>query len=89
MRVAVALHGVDVARVLETYDLLSRRAYTHATPTLYNAGTFSQHLASCFLYQPPIQSTLAVMNKCVTDLSALWAVDGGVGMSLESVPARE
>lgn len=89
MRVAVALHGKDLARVLQTYELLSTHAYTHATPTLYNAGTTSQYLASCFLYQPPNDSTLAVMNQCVVDLSAFWAVDGGVGTSLGTVPARE
>ena len=89
MRVAVALHGTDLPRVLETYDLLSERAYTHATPTLYNAGTAAQYLASCFLYQPPAEGTVSVMGRCVTDMSALWAVDGGVGLSLGSVPARE
>ena len=89
MRVAVALHGRDLVRVLETYELLSERAYTHATPTLYNAGTTSQYLASCFLYQPPVEGTVSVMGRCVTDISALWTVDGGVGLSLGGVPARE
>ena len=89
MRVAVALHGTDLARVLHTYDLLSNHAYTHATPTLYNAGTTSQYLASCFMYQPPAQGTIAVMGRCVTDISRLWSADGGVGMSLGAVPARE
>ena len=89
MRVAVALHGRDLPRVLRTYDLLSTHAYTHATPTLYNAGTTSQYLASCFLYQPPVEGTLSVMTSCVTDLSKMWAVDGGVGLSLGAVPALE
>ena len=89
MRVAVALHGKDLPRVLQTYELLSSRAYTHATPTLYNAGTTSQYLASCFLYQPPVGGPISVMGSCVTDVSALWTVDGGVGMSLGAVPARE
>lgn len=89
MRVAVALHGTDLVRVLETYKLLSERAYTHATPTLYNAGTTTQYLASCFLYQPPAEGTVSVMGRCVTDISALWTVDGGVGLSLGSVPACE
>ena len=89
MRVAVALHGRDLVRVLQTYELLSGHAYTHATPTLYNAGTATQYLASCFLYQPPVQATLAVVNQSVIDVSALWGVDGGVGLSLGGVPARE
>lgn len=89
MRVAVAIHGIDLVRVLQTYELLSSRAYTHATPTLFNAGTNSQYLASCFLYQPPVVGPLAVLSRSVTELSALWTVDGGVGMSLGCVPARE
>ena len=39
MRVAVGIHGDDIPRVIETYDLLSQRYFTHATPTLFNAGT--------------------------------------------------
>ena len=89
MRVAVALHGKDLARALETYELLSGHAYTHAMPVLYNAGTVTRYLASCFLYQPPTLGTVAVMGRCATDMSALWAVDGGVGISLGGVPARE
>ena len=89
MRVAVAIHGDDVSRVLDTYHLLAERAYTHATPTLYNAGTNNQYLASCFLYQPPSQDIVSGMGRCVTDVSPLWCVDGGVGMSLGAVPARE
>ena len=89
MRVAVAIHGSNLALVLQTYEHLSTHAYTHATPTLFNAGTRSQYLASCFLYQPPVEGTLAVLNRSVVDLSALWTVDGGVGMSLGCVPARK
>ena len=89
MRVAVALHGEDIPRVLQTYELLSCRAYTHSTPTLYNAGTVSQWMASCFLYQPAVDSPVAVMDQSVVDVSAMWRVDGGIGMSLGSVPAQE
>lgn len=48
MRVAVALHKSDLNRVQETYDLMSNFYFTHATPTLFNAGTVLQQLASCF-----------------------------------------
>lgn len=89
MRVAVALHGEDIRRVLQTYELLSSHAYTPATPTLYNAGTVSQYLASCFLYQPSPDGPVAVMGRSVVDVSAMWGVDGGVGMSLGVVPAQE
>ncbi|KAJ7701471.1 ribonucleotide reductase R1 subunit [Mycena rosella] len=49
MRVAVGIHGSDIDRVLETYNLMSERYFTHATPTLFNAGTPQAQLSSCFL----------------------------------------
>jgi len=49
MRVAVGIHGDDIDRVIETYELLSERWFTHATPTLFNAGTPKPQLSSCFL----------------------------------------
>lgn len=88
MRVAVAIHGRDIDRVLSTYELLSQHAYTPANSTLYNAGTTSQYLASCYLYQPIVGSAVSVMQASVSDLGALWASDGGVGMNIGSVPAR-
>lgn len=48
MRVALALWGSDLTRAFETYDLLSQKFLTHATPTLFNAGTPRQQLSSCF-----------------------------------------
>ena len=49
MRVAVGIHLDDIPRVLETYDLLSNKYFTHATPTLFNAGTPNPQMSSCFL----------------------------------------
>lgn len=49
MRVAVGIHGKDIEAVLETYNLLSEGWFTHATPTLFNAGTRHQQLSSCFV----------------------------------------
>lgn len=89
MRIAVAIHGTDLRRVLETYELLSSRAYTPATPVLYNAGTNLQHMASCFIYQPPVDNTLAVLEDSVARLDSYWAADGGIGMNLGYIPARE
>ena len=43
------IHGRDLDAALETYDLMSRQYFTHATPTLYNAGTPNPQLSSCFL----------------------------------------
>ena len=49
MRVSVGIHGSDIDRVLETYNLMSERYFTHASPTLFNAGTPNPQLSSCFL----------------------------------------
>ena len=49
MRVAVALHGDDLEKVIESYEAMSNKYFTHATPTLFNAGTMRAGLSSCFL----------------------------------------
>ena len=49
MRVSVGIHLNDLPAVLETYDLMSKKFFTHATPTLFNAGTPKPQMSSCFL----------------------------------------
>jgi hypothetical protein len=49
MRVSVGIHLDDLESVLETYDLMSKKFFTHATPTLFNAGTPKPQMSSCFL----------------------------------------
>ena len=49
MRVAIGIHGSDLERAFETYNLMSLKFFTHATPTLFNAGTPFSQMSSCFL----------------------------------------
>ena len=49
MRVAVGIHGEDIDTAIETYDLLSQKLFTHASPTRFNAATPRPQLSSCFL----------------------------------------
>jgi ribonucleoside-diphosphate reductase alpha chain len=49
MRVSVGIHLNDLESVIETYDLMSKKFFTHATPTLFNAGTPKPQMSSCFL----------------------------------------
>ena len=49
MRVSLGIHGNDIREVLQTYDLMSKKYFTHATPTLFNSGTKRPQLSSCFL----------------------------------------
>ena len=56
MRVALGLWGANLERVFETYDLMSQKFYTHATPTLFNAGTKRPQLSSCFMAGTPVHT---------------------------------
>ena len=49
MRVAVGIHGIDLKDAIETYEYMSKKYFTHATPTLFNAATKRPQLSSCFL----------------------------------------
>jgi ribonucleotide reductase alpha subunit len=51
MRVALGIHGSNIDAAIETYDLMSKRYFTHATPTMFNAGTPKPQMSSCFLVQ--------------------------------------
>ena len=59
MRVALGVHGRNVERAIETYDLMSRRFFVHATPTLFNAGTPHPQNSSCYLVGSTPQAPLA------------------------------
>ena len=57
MRVAVGIHGDDISLVKETYDLMSQLYFTHATPTLFNAGAKRPQMSSCFVEGTPVFTT--------------------------------
>mmetsp|Transcript_25908 Transcript_25908/g.41481 ORF Transcript_25908/g.41481 Transcript_25908/m.41481 type:complete len:820 (-) Transcript_25908:789-3248(-) len=87
MRVACGIHAGDVDKAIETYDLMSRRLFTHATPTLFNAGTPKPQMSSCFLLTMKddsidgIYDTLkqcALISKCA----------GGIGVAISNVRAK-
>lgn len=61
MRVAVGIHGKDLEAAIETYNLLSEKWFTHATPTLFNAGTPKAQLSSCFLLSMKGDSIMVFM----------------------------
>lgn len=74
-------------KVLETYDVLSRGLYTHATPITCNGGTVRPNFASCYIFQPDVSNPHNLLHSA-TDLDLLWRSGGGVGMSFSEVPAR-
>ena len=88
MRVSLALWGkISLNRAFETYDLLSQKFLTHATPTLFNAGTPRQQLSSCFLLAMADDS-IAGIYKTLGDCAAISKHSGGIGLHLHNVRAR-
>ena len=86
MRVAISLHGTNLAKVQEAYDLMSQLYYTHATPTLFNAGTKHQQLSSCFLVamqEDSIEGIFDTLKDCA--LISKWA--GGIGIHIHNIRA--
>ena len=86
MRVAIALHAGDVNRVRETYDLMSRKVFTHATPTLFNAGTPRPQLSSCFLLAMAADSIDGIYET-VADCAKISKWAGGIGLHIHNVRA--
>ena len=86
MRVAISLHGTNLAKVQEAYNLMSQLYYTHATPTLFNAGTKHQQLSSCFLVamqSDSIEGIYDTLKDCA--LISKWA--GGIGIHIHNIRA--
>lgn len=87
MRVAVGIHKDDMASVLETYIGLSERWYTHATPTLFNAGTVKNQLSSCFLLamqDDSIEGIFDTLKQC----AQISKYAGGIGLSISNIRAK-
>ncbi len=87
MRVAVALWGSNLPRVFETYDTMSKKLMTHATPTLFNAGTPRQQLSSCYLLSMHDDS-IAGIYKTLGDCAAISKYAGGIGLHVHNIRAR-
>jgi len=80
MRVAVGIHGDDIDRVVDTYEGLSRRYFTHATPTLFNAGTNTPQMSSCFLLtmkEDSIDGIYETLKNC----AIISKYAGGIGLA--------
>ena len=87
MRVAVALHGDNIKKVEESYDLFSQKYMTHATPTLFNAGTNNQQMSSCFLEAMEDDSIEGIYNT-MKDCALLSKWSGGIGLHIHNIRAK-
>ena len=87
MRVALGIHEFDIKEAIETYDLMSKKYFTHATPTLFNAGTNRPQLSSCFLLSmkdDSIDGIFSTLKDCAK--ISKWA--GGIGLHIHNVRAK-
>lgn len=84
MRVALGIHSNNIEKALQTYDYMSRLVFTHATPTLFNAGTQRPQLSSCFLLtmqEDSIEGIYETLKDCA--MISKWA--GGIGLDISKV----
>ena len=87
MRVAIGIHGNDIKEVLQTYDLMSKKYFTHATPTLFNAGTNRPQLSSCFLCSINDDSVTGIFDS-LKEVALISKYAGGIGLHIHQIRAN-
>lgn len=87
LRVAIGIHGDDLKRIKETYDLMSQKYFTHATPTLFNAGTLRPQLSSCYLIAMEEDSLDGIFNT-LSDCAHISKWAGGIGLHIHNIRAK-
>jgi ribonucleoside-diphosphate reductase alpha chain len=86
MRVAIGIHKEDIDAAIETYELMSKKYFTHATPTLFNAGTPKAQMSSCFLLtmkNDSIDGIYDTLKQC----AKISQSAGGIGLSIHNIRA--
>ena len=86
MRVSVGIHLDDIEAVLETYELMSKRYFTHATPTLFNSGTPKPQMSSCFLLTMKDDSIDGIYDT-LKQTAKISQSAGGIGLSIHNIRA--
>jgi len=86
MRVAIGIHGEDIKSAIETYNMMSMKYFTHATPTLFNAGTPRPQLSSCFLLQMK-EDSIEGIYETLKQTSHISKNAGGVGIAIHKIRA--
>ena len=87
LRVAVGIHGTNMDAIKETYDLMSQKYFTHATPTLFNAGTPRPQLSSCYLIAMEDDSLDGIYNT-LKDCALISKWAGGIGLHIHNIRAQ-
>ncbi|QLE01279.1 ribonucleoside-diphosphate reductase subunit alpha [Galbibacter sp. BG1] len=86
MRVSVGIHLDDIDSVLETYELMSKKYFTHATPTLFNSGTPKPQMSSCFLLTTKEDSIDGIYDT-LKQTAKISQSAGGIGLSIHNIRA--
>lgn len=86
MRVSVGIHGDDIASAIETYNLMSMKTFTHASPTLFNAGTPNAQMSSCFLIDMKDDSIDGIYDTLKT-CAMISKNAGGIGLNVHKIRA--
>ena len=84
LRVSIGIHGSDIDKVKETYNLMSQKYFTHATPTLFNAGTPRPQLSSCFLLSMESDSIDGIFNT-LKECAQISKWSGGIGLHVHNI----
>jgi ribonucleoside-diphosphate reductase alpha subunit len=87
MRVAIGIHMNDIDAALETYNLMSEKWFTHATPTLFNAATPKPQMSSCFLLQMQDDSIDGIYDT-LKQCAKISQSAGGIGLSIHNIRAK-
>ena len=87
MRVAIGIWGDNLKEVQKTYDLLSQGYFTHATPTLFNAGTNKPQMSSCFLIDIDSDSIRGIY-KTLSDCALISQTAGGIGINIHKIRSK-
>jgi len=88
LRVAVGIHLGDMDAIIESYNLMSQKYFTHASPTLFNSGKISNQLASCFLLSVKDDSIDGIYST-VGDMAKISKYNGGLGVAVSNVRANQ
>lgn len=87
MRVAIGIHKRDIENVLQTYEMLSERWFTHATPTLFNAGTPKPQMSSCFLLDIKDDSIEGIYET-LKQTALISQSAGGIGLAVSKIRSQ-
>ena len=88
MRVCVGIHKTDIDSVIKSYELMSQKYFTHATPTLFNAGTPRPQCSSCFLLTMKGDSIDGIYDT-LKECACISKYAGGIGLSIHNIRATD